>query len=257
MRYEFATPEPPRLRLGIAAGRVQIDTADTTETIVEVEAIRGDIEAVRVEQHGREIVIEHRKRFGLAHGDEYEIRVAAPNGTDADLNVASAHVEALGRLGTVEVNSASGDVEIEHAGGSVRVRAASGDVRVASVDGRANVNTASGDVELGRVGGEVTARSASGAVHVAEAAAGIRINTASGDQVIDSVVAGKVELKSASGDCRVGIKQGSRLYVNARSMSGETSSELELAGAQTESEGPLVELKAATMSGDIRVVRAP
>jgi DUF4097 and DUF4098 domain-containing protein YvlB len=255
VRYEFATPEPPKLRVGLAAGRVEIETADTAETVVEIEAISGNLEALRVEQRGREIVVEHRKRFSLVR-DEYDARIRIPHGADAELNVASARARVAGRLGSVEVNTASGDVEIEQVERDARVRSASGDVRLGSVGGRADVNTASGDVELGQVGGSTSVRSASGDVRLDEAGTGVSINTASGDLTIASVGHGKVDLKSASGDCRVGIKRGSRLHVDARSMSGETTSELELLGAETVSEGPLVELRAATMSGDIRVVRA-
>jgi hypothetical protein len=38
-------------------------------------------------------------------------------------------------------------------------------------------------------------------------------------------------------------------------MSGETSSELEVGDAPPDGEGPLVELRATAMSGDIRVKR--
>ena len=41
------------------------------------------------------------------------MRIRAPLGADADLNVASAEVSTAGRLGKLEVNTASGDVEIE------------------------------------------------------------------------------------------------------------------------------------------------
>jgi hypothetical protein len=63
---------------------------------------------------------------------------------------------------------------------------------------------------------------------------------------------------SASGDVEVGIAKGSRLWVDTQSLSGDTSSELELeSGAPVEGdEGPLVELRAQTMSGDISVRRA-
>jgi hypothetical protein len=67
-----------------------------------------------------------------------------------------------------------------------------------------------------------------------------------------------VKVHSASGDIEVGIAKGSRLWVDAQSLSGETSSELELGtGEPVEGdEGPLVELRAQTMSGDISVRRA-
>ena len=85
----------------------------------------------------------------------------------------------------------------------------------------------------------------------------MNVQTASGDLHVVSIAEGEVDAKSASGDVRVGIRQGSRLYVDARSMSGDTTSEIELGGGRGRStDGPLVWVKAATMSGDIRIVRA-
>ena len=57
----------------------------------------------------------------------------------------------------------------------------------------------------------------------------------------------------------VGVRRGSRLAVDARSLSGDTSSEIDLdefeeAGAADDA--PLVELRATAMSGDIHVARA-
>ena len=63
-------------------------------------------------------------------------------------------------------------------------------------------------------------------------------------------------LKSASGNLRVGIRTGSRLWVDARSRVGEVSSELELSDVAPEGDAPLVELRANTMSGDVAIVRA-
>jgi DUF4097 and DUF4098 domain-containing protein YvlB len=256
VRYEFATPEPPRIRGGIAAGGIRIDTADTPETVVEVEAIRGDLDNLKVEQHGRDIVIEHRRRFASGRNDEYEIRISAPHGADADLNIASADVRALGRYGDVELHSASGDLQVGEVEREAKVRSASGDIRLETVGGQVDVTTASGDVEVGAAQAGGTIRSASGDVRIGRAARRVVVQTASGDLGIDSIAEGSVDLKTASGDVRVGIGRGSRLYVDARSLSGETSSEVELDGVETTTEGPLVEVKAATMSGDIRIVRA-
>ena len=256
MRHEFPTPEPPRLRLGVAAGRVEVETADVVETTVEVEAIRGDAEDLKVEQHGREIVVEGRKRVGFNSDQEFEVRIRAPHGSDVDANVASAPFRATGRLGKLEVNTASGDVQADDVEHDVKIRSASGGVRVGSVGGRAEVNTASGDVEIGAAGGGGTIRSASGDVVIGDAARQVKLQTASGDLVIGSIAEGSVDVKSASGDVRVGISQGSRLHVDARSLSGDTTSEIEIGSAEVASGGPLVEVKGTTMSGDIRIVRA-
>ncbi|HKP17180.1 MAG TPA: DUF4097 family beta strand repeat-containing protein [Gaiellaceae bacterium] len=256
MRYQFATPEPPKLRAGIAAGSIEIETADVAETIVEVEAIRGDVDNLKVEQHGRDVVIEHRRRFALSGKDEYEIRITAPHGADADLNVASADVRAAGRYGEVELHTASGDLRVAEVERDAKVRSASGDVRFDTVRGRIEVTTASGDLEIGAAHGGGTIRSASGDVRLGQAADRVVVQTASGDLVIESIAEGAVDLKSASGDARIGVGRGSRLYVDARSLSGDTSSEVDLDGVEADDEGPLVEVKASSMSGDIRIVRA-
>jgi DUF4097 and DUF4098 domain-containing protein YvlB len=187
VRYEFATQEPPRLRFGLGAGRIEVETADVAETTVDVEAIRGDVEDLKVEQHGRDIVVESRKRFGLSREAEFDVRIRAPHGADADANIASATFRAVGRLGSVEVNSASGNVQVEDVGGELKVRSASGDVHVGAVGGRADVNTASGDVQVGSAAAGGTIRSASGDVVIVEAARQVKLNTASGDMQIGSI----------------------------------------------------------------------
>jgi DUF4097 and DUF4098 domain-containing protein YvlB len=256
VRYDFATPEPPKLRFGIGAGRIEVETADVAETTVEVEAIRGSEEDLKVEQHGRDIVVEGRKRFGFKSDQEFDVRICAPYGSDVDANVASAPFRATGRLGALEVNSASGDIQIEDVEREVKVRSATGDVQLGAVGGRAEVNTASGDVQISSAGGGGTIRSASGDVQIGETARRVSLNTASGDMVIGSIAEGSIDVKSASGDVRIGIKQGSRLHVDARSLSGDTTSEVELGGVEIATGVPLVEVKGTTMSGDIRIVRA-
>jgi len=256
VKYEFAAQEPPKLRFGIAAGRIEVETADVAETTVDVEAIRGDIEELRVEQHGRDIVIECRKRFSFKSDQEFDIRIRVPHGSDADVNIASASFRATGRLGEFEANSASGDIQAEDVERDARVRSASGDVHLGSVGGRSTVNTASGDVQVGSAAGGGTIRSASGEVQIGEAAKQVKLNTASGDMLIGAIAEGAVDVKSASGDIRIGVKQGSRLRVDARSLSGDATSEIELGAVETSSGGPLVEVKGTTMSGDIRIVRA-
>ena len=80
-------------------------------------------------------------------------------------------------------------------------------------------------------------------------------NSASGDQQIGSVFHDSVNLRSASGDIPVGIKEGSRLYVDARSRSGDVLSELPVSDVPPEGDAPMVELRANTMSGDITIHR--
>ncbi len=60
-------------------------------------------------------------------------------------------------------------------------------------------------------------------------------------------------MQSVSGDLTMGLSSGSKLWVNARSTSGKTTSELEVHDERPANGGPLVELQAKSVSGDIRI----
>ena len=234
-RETFPESGPLRLELSLPAGEIELEAVPAGETVVELELVRGSEAAVdeaRVELRGDELVVK------VDHPNaEVRLRLEVPEGSALQAKTASGDVRARGRLGDAVVKSASGDVKLD-AVDSLEAKLASGDLEVGQVAGDARVDSASGDVELGEAGGGVTVR------------------TASGDQEVRSVAEGKVELASASGDIRVGIKQGSRLWVDARSMSGDVTSELEVGDEEPGEDGPLVELNVTAMSGDVQVVRA-
>ncbi len=288
MRTEtFQTPGETRLDIRLGAGEVRIETAEVQETTVVLEPLRDNeastsaIENARVELrdrgNGHEVVIDVRDRgrgFSLSRGAEVLVAVTAPEGTSVESKSGSADIEGHGRFGSVEVETGSGDVEFGELAGDAHVNAASGDVQLGSIGGDARINTASGDVQIREIGGEakinsasgdviirevrgeLSVNSASGDVLVREAASSVGLNTASGDQEIGAVTTGKVTLKSASGDLKVGIREGTSLWVDARSRSGEVRSELPVSELPPDGNGPSVELRANTMSGDITVARA-
>ena len=265
-RETFHTPEPLTVEVRNASGRIEIETVDGDETVVELEPLRDSdasqraVEEATVELRGARLVVdvEDRSFFGLTLNVNREVRVSvrAPHGASVVVAAASADAELRGRFGYVEAKTASGDLAVERVDGDARVKSASGDVALREVGGALQVQSASGDVAVGKVGGEARIRTASGDVGVGEAGASVDVHTASGDQRLDVVSQGRVELKSASGDLTVGIRRGTRAWLDVRSISGETESELDVADPPVDDEGPLVEVAATTMSGDIRIERA-
>jgi len=251
VRHEtFSTPGQVKLEISIPSGDVDVETVDGDTTAVELE-VRGrdgeeleqdaQIELRRRGDRYEVVVAAHRGRglnFLRGRNGEYRVRISAPNGAEV-ANLASADIEGRGRYSDVRINTASGDVKFEQIEGEARIDSAAGDVQIERV-GSAKMNSASGDIRID------------------ETADGADLNTASGDVDLRSVEAGEVKVNSASGDVDVGIAKGSRLWVEAQSLSGDTSSELELeSGSPVASdEGPLVELKARTLSGDINIRRA-
>jgi DUF4097 and DUF4098 domain-containing protein YvlB len=261
-RETFETPGPLSLDIRVPSGDIELEAVEGAETVVELSASPELEEEARIELrprrdgHELSIVIEKRSGFFRGFREEVRLRVTAPPGADVEVSTASADVDGRGEFQKVDVNTASGDVTFERATGDVQVNSASGDLKLDEIGGAITVNTASGDVELGRLAGEGKIRSASGDVQLEDASQSLKVQTASGDVEVGSVREGEVVLQTASGDIEVGIKKGSKLWIDAKSMSGETSSELEIGDAPTDGDGPMVEVRATAMSGDIKVKRA-
>jgi putative adhesin len=276
-RETFSTPGPVRLNLEIPAGRIEVETQNTAETTVELEALSGHefvrelVDTARLEAirrgEGHEILVEAKLRGGFwisfGRGPEIRLRVSCPKGTELDIRTKSADVEARGEYRLADVKTASGDVSLEEVLDDTRVKTASGDVHVDRAGGVLGINSASGDLHVGSVGGPANIQLVSGDVFIRDAGDSITANTISGDQRIDAVHQGRMDLRAVSGDISVGIRRGSRIFVDANTVSGSTVSELDLTDSpahqepEPQGESSLVELFAKTVSGDVRIERAP
>jgi hypothetical protein len=269
-RETFHTPGALTLDLRVPSGEITLESVDGDETTVELdasgssEAVRELVEGARIELRqrgdGHEVLVDvPRRRGGLGlifDRADFRLQVRAPHGADVEVSTASADVDGRGRFGALKAELASGDLRFAELSGYVEIKSASGDVAVDRIGGGAKVATASGDVRIGHVEGEATVRSASGDITVDEATSSVTVQTASGDQRLGSVASGRITMQSASGDQTVGIRRGSRVHIDARTMSGDTTSELEIEDAPALSDGPEVELRATSMSGDVRILRA-
>jgi hypothetical protein len=267
----FQTPGKVTMRISLSSGDVQIASHGEPRVDVELIPLRNDeitrtaIDEAVVEARERgdrtEIVVEiQRKGAGwgfLGRGPSVGVRISCPEATSAEVSTASADVTTRGPLGNFELKSASGDVAVETVE-SLKATTASGDVSAIEVLGETNVKTASGDVEIRLAHGALSLNLASGDAVVGDAKGPVSVATVSGDQEVGAVESGEVKLQSVSGDVRVGIRPGRRLWIDATSVSGSMTSELPMeSGADTTGAGdPEIELRARTVSGDVTIVRA-
>lgn len=269
--WDFDTPGGVRLDLELPAGRVDIDTVPGDKTHVELEALTQEAEDLisealvdlveRGNVHEVRVLVAQRSGWfiSIGRGPEIRLRVTCPRDATAIVRTKSADVAARGEFRDVDVKTASGDVNIGDVAADASVKTASGDVALDTVGGRTRVQTASGDVAIQRSAGDVNVQLVSGDLWIRDAAASVHANTVSGDQRIEAVMEGAIEAHSVSGDVLIGVRRGSRVYVDANTISGSTSSELDLGDAppgESEDEGPLVEVRAKTVSGDVSIVRA-
>jgi hypothetical protein len=253
----FETPGDVGLHIRLPSGRVRVTTADEPRTSVELVSKRGrgpeaheDVIVRADERQGRHVItIEQRDkiRWGpiqINWGGDLEVLITCPPGSDLDLAGGSTDLDVEGELGEVLAKSASGDIKLQDVRKKLEVKTASGDVWVGTMPAGGTTVTVSGDLEIRRVQGPLTARSVSG------------------DVKIGAIEAGELTLQTVSGDARIGVARGTRVWIDAVSVSGDLDSELGLednlpvADEEAEGGGEVVPLHVKTVSGDVKIVRA-
>jgi hypothetical protein len=270
----FETPGEVSVQVRIPSGRVIVGTTEAPVTEVEVVPIgrHGEeaLDHITVEHHergGRHVVsIEQRNRIEwgpiqISWGADVEVRVNCPVGSELELNGASTEFRADGTYGRISARTASGDIHIGEVHGKLELRTASGDVNLDRFEAdNGTLQTVSGDVEIGYVEADLTLRTISGDVEVGVVRGPLAVSTTSGDVALRSLEAGELRVQSVSGDSRIGIGRGTRIWIDASSVSGDMSSDLEMgpdtAVAEAEDPGEVVPVYVKTVSGDVSIVRA-
>lgn len=277
MRTEsFATPRPLLVTASLPRGDLQIETADVQESTVTLSGSSDRAERqieraeIRLADRGDrdELVVDvDTEDFGFRRGrvslsisldrhDSIDVRIIVPHGTDVVATTASADIRAHGRLGELEAKTASGDIAVDDVERDATLKTASGDIRIDRVGASLKAQTAAGDLKIGPVGGDAEVKTAAGDVEIDEVGHSVTVHSASGDLRVGAVREGSAELKSVSGDMVVGIRRGSRVWMDVKTVTGDARSELDVGDDVDDGEGPLVELRATAMSGDIKIVRA-
>lgn len=261
----FDTPDGLVLDLTIVAGTIAVHAADAAVTTLRIDGARETddlgIDLFPAGERGHQLVVEHRakKSWGIfSIGIDLVVEVTVPLGSHVTCDAGSADVTVDGRIGSLSVRVGSGDVRFDEVDGDVGLKTASGDVKGGRIGGDLTVQGASGDVTVVRVGGAVVLRTASGDLRIGEADGPVHANTMSGDLQIRAVAGSSAELRSVSGDIDVGVPKGRGVYLDLSSLNGDVRSDLETgASAGDDEAGPDLDLVASTVSGDVRVRRAP
>jgi DUF4097 and DUF4098 domain-containing protein YvlB len=254
----FTTPHGLRLELRIPAGSIEVETADTAETTLQIDGERDPsdfrVELTELSEGGHRLLVEqHRRRaFVLGGSRDLRVRVRAPLGSRVQADTGSADFEARGEIGSLAFRSGSGDVAFDRVSGDVTVKVASGDVEGKRVDGDLSANSASGDIRIDVVGGDLVARSASGEVEVDAAGGSAHVSTASGDIGVGGLARGEATFRSVSGDIDVTVMRGTSVWLDLSSVSGDAVSDLAM-GEGSGNGGAALEVRAASVSGDIHV----
>ena len=269
MQKTFEVQGPVELDVRLTSGDIEVDPA--AEGRVEVELIAHDEESQRlvdnarieINQHGHRptvlVDVPQKRGFSISifGRSGIECRIRCPHDSALSIRTKSADISTRGTIGGLNVATASGDLDIDRVSGGVNIKSASSDFSAREVRGGVNIQTASGDIDLSIAHGPVNVTSVSGDISIGEAYDNVNANSVSGDQDHGAVMQGIVAAHSVSGDVTIAVRRGSKAFLDCTTVSGDTTSELELTSDAPAGDGPLVEIRAKTVSGDIRITRAP
>jgi hypothetical protein len=199
-----------------------------------------------------------RSLLSIARGNGGEIRLRGEVG-DVDVSLPSSDLSAQTVTGSLTVKTASGDLTASKVGGPVKVRTVSGDVDIDEAADDLSITVVSGDVSIGSSEGPADVTSISGDVTVTDARSGAYVKSTSGDVTVRRAWSGSVRAATVSGDVVVGVPPGRGVSVDARSMSGDLSSEIDLGSSSSSDpgDGTVVKITAHSVSGDVEIQRAP
>ena len=266
--HDLPTRGPVHLYVEIGSGAIHVETGATTESQV---IITGhDADRVRVDLAGDDLSVVAPRHgssfFGADH--HLDVRVVVPPGSDLATKTGSAGLLARGSLGAVSLRSGSGDVDLERVDGAGRIEVGSGDITIADAQHELRLKSGSGRVSLARTGAEVTVSTGSGDVtigrceaatvvktgsghlRVTESHADLALSTASGDLVVETLHRGRVTVKGASGEVRLGIPAGVPVWTDISTVTGRISSSVPGSGQPAEGQDH-VEVRVTTVSGDV------
>ncbi len=263
--WEFSAAGPIEAEIRLPAGNVNLTATHTQTVTVSLLGQRGGgstsadklIADTEVSFTGGRLTVEVPKRAQLRGDTSLDLTIELPEGSSVTARTASADVSSTGELGALDMNTASGDVTADWITGDASFTTASGDVRLTEAAGDVSVNTASGDVTIQRIGGSLTAKTASGDLRIGRAGRSAEVKTASGDVRIDSIAAGRADVTSVSGDAALAVPPGSGVYLDLSSISGHVRSELDSDSSGGGDGEPDLTLRCSSVSGDIRISRAP
>lgn len=264
--WDFPGSDPIDVRVACAAGSVRI-TAEPTDviTVAASRSAHGDasdaVDDVTVGYADGHLEVTEEERRGLRwHSKSLYVTIVVPTGSRASIRTASADISCHGEHGAVNIYTASGGVDVQNVAGVAEISTMSGGIRLLRA-ADCQLQTASGRISVRHAAGDVTARTASGSITIGAADGSVTARTASGQVRLGAVRRGQTDISGVSGDVEVKVVEGTGVYQDLASVTGRVVSDLDAsgqgAGTGAEVPGEDLSLHCRTVSGSIRVGRAP
>lgn len=245
----FEVGDHPDVEVRIASGHIHVDEGPAGTISVSISATNPD--KLLVEQFRDHIQIGEEGRLR----GSYRVRLEVPAGADLNTAVASGNVDVRGPIRELTARSASGDINVRHVTGRAEIKVASGDVTITHAGGDTRAVSASGDVTISTAEADCSVVTASGDAELGTASGGLNVKTASGKVLVKRYEGDTLTAKSVSGRLDLRIATGRRVDLDIRTLSGRVDLPSP-SDSPTPPDGPEVQLRAKSVSGNITIGRA-
>jgi hypothetical protein len=169
--------------------------------------------------------------------EQHRLEVISPEAKWALLTSVDVTINAPAYM-TINATTAAGDIDIDATATTIHCHTTAGDIAVHGAGAQ-----------------ELTLTTTAGDIEVAHAAHQNTLQSTAGDIEVAVTQPATVHAKTTAGDIEISIARGYVTDVNASTLSGEISSDIQFGGTGTSDEPVTVMLELTTLSGDIQIKR--
>jgi DUF4097 and DUF4098 domain-containing protein YvlB len=216
----FDVEESPSFDLATNAGDIVVKEWDEPRVRIVLSGDTDLVDGATIDVTTDLITVHSRDTRKRLFGKRVHITVTTPGGGSVRARVGAGAVRIRAAMQEISIDSGAGDIRVDENVGDVKVRVGSGDVSLPEVAGDADIQSANGDVRVRSVD-TVRVSTAAGDVRLENVERSARVKSASGDITIQRFAGNDLDVRTMSGDVRIGLIPNLEVKASIKTLSGD------------------------------------
>lgn len=241
----------PAFDIQTNAGDILVKEWDQSRVKIELTGDSNLVDAAVVDVTTDLITIHSREKSRM-FGRRVHITVTTPPGGSVRARVGAGTIRVRAEMNDVALESGAGDIRVDEPVKDVTIRVGSGDIMLPEISGDADISSANGDIRIKSVN-NVKISTAAGDVRLNNVERSARVKSASGDITVRRFAGTDLDVKTMSGDVRIGLIPNLEVKASIKTLSGDFRNRI------TPSSGDRIGialLQVSSFSGDVTLTSA-